>query len=93
MPENPVRRHAWFAGKVQGVGFRATAARKANRRGLAGWVRNLPNGEVELAVEGSEAGVAAFLGELSSAYAGGISGLRLAEEPPEGILPGFDVRR
>ena len=41
-------------GKVQGVGYRAFAARVALQRGLCGGVRNLDDGRVELAVEGSK---------------------------------------
>ena len=39
-------------GKVQGVGYRAFAARVASQRGLFGGVRNLGDGRVELEVEG-----------------------------------------
>src|SRR5216110_987154 len=39
-------------GKVQGVGYRAFAARIASQRGLCGGVRNLDDGRVELEVEG-----------------------------------------
>ena len=39
-------------GKVQGVWFRATAEMEARRRGLRGWVRNLPDGAVEVVVTG-----------------------------------------
>jgi acylphosphatase len=39
-------------GRVQGVGFRWFVREEARREALAGWVRNLPNGVVELAAEG-----------------------------------------
>jgi acylphosphatase len=39
-------------GRVQGVFFRAAAAREARGLGLSGWVRNLPNGQVEIVAEG-----------------------------------------
>jgi acylphosphatase len=39
-------------GKVQGVYFRVSAAKKAASLGLAGWVRNLDNGNVELLIQG-----------------------------------------
>lgn len=47
---------AVVSGHVQGVYFRAFVARKANELGLAGYVRNLPNGfEVEVKAEGEKA--------------------------------------
>jgi len=47
-------------GVVQGVGFRWAAQEEAQRRGLAGWVRNEENGEVSGFVQGEEASVEAF---------------------------------
>jgi acylphosphatase len=47
-----VRIHAIVRGQVQGVGFRASTEDEAARLGLVGWVRNLPDGTVELEAEG-----------------------------------------
>jgi acylphosphatase len=55
------RLHATVRGRVQGVGFRFFAQRTAKQLGLAGYVRNRPNGDVELEVEGAEADVSAFV--------------------------------
>ena len=44
--------HVVFSGIVQGVFFRANTRREALRLGLKGWVRNLPDGTVEVWVEG-----------------------------------------
>ena len=47
------RLHLVISGRVQGVGFRFSAYDEAKDLALAGWVRNLPNGEVEIVAEGS----------------------------------------
>ena len=43
-----VRKHIYFYGRVQGVGFRYYAVQKAGQLGLAGWVRNRYDGSVEM---------------------------------------------
>jgi acylphosphatase len=47
-----VARHIIFIGRVQGVGFRFTAHRMAQRHQLSGFVRNLPDGTVEMLTQG-----------------------------------------
>lgn len=54
-----VRAHVWVAGRVQGVWFRGATAEEAARLGLAGWVRNLPDGRVEAVFEGPRQAVEA----------------------------------
>src|SRR5262245_33112040 len=48
------RIHLIVRGRVQGVYFRAAAQREAKRLGITGWVRNRPDGSVELCAEGDE---------------------------------------
>jgi acylphosphatase len=48
------RVHVFVSGRVQGVFFRAETADMADRLGLAGWVRNLPDGRVEALFEGEK---------------------------------------
>lgn len=57
-----------FSGRVQGVGFRATTQQIALRLGLAGFVRNLRDGTVELKVQGSSDAVEALMGELKQEF-------------------------
>ena len=52
--QTKIRKHITFYGRVQGVGFRYYAVNKANQLGLTGWVRNLPDGTVEMEVQGNE---------------------------------------
>lgn len=54
MKQEKVRKHIFFYGRVQGVGFRYYAVKKANQLGLTGWVKNLYDGSVEMEVEGQE---------------------------------------
>ncbi len=46
--------HVWIDGRVQGVFFRDSTRRRALELGLAGWVRNLPDGTVESVFQGDE---------------------------------------
>ena len=55
--EEKVRVRASISGRVQGVFFRAEARQKAVSLGLAGWVRNVPDGTVEVVLEGGLADV------------------------------------
>lgn len=52
--EDKVRKHIFFYGRVQGVGFRYYSVNKARQLGLTGWVRNLYDGSVEMEVQGPE---------------------------------------
>jgi acylphosphatase len=47
------RLHLIISGRVQGVGFRFAAYDEAKQLALAGWVRNMSGGEVEIVAEGS----------------------------------------
>lgn len=85
------RQHLIFHGQVQGVGFRATAQHLARKFGLFGWVKNLPNGTVELVVEGPEAVIAQLRSELAVRLPGCIQDVQETSETPEG-LSGFEIR-
>jgi acylphosphatase len=91
-PNDRVRRHAFVSGRVQGVGFRWHCQRAACARDLAGWVRNVSDGRVELEVEGAAALVEAFFGDVAR----GPSGARVADvtvnEVPLTGDDGFRIR-
>lgn len=64
-----IRRHIYFSGRVQEVGFRFTACLLARRLGLTGWVKNLWDGRVEMEVQGTEEGIRRLIRGLEeSAY-------------------------
>ena len=73
------------SGRVQGVFFRAACAERAREEGLTGWVRNLPDGDVEAAFEGAPAAVDALIGwcRRGPAHAR-VDRIRLTEEPAVG---------
>lgn len=48
-----IRRRVLISGEVQGVFYRDTCRRVAGQQGVAGWVRNLPDGRVEAVFEGA----------------------------------------
>jgi acylphosphatase len=52
-----VARRLLISGRVQGVGFRYFIEARANAEGAHGWVRNLPDGRVEVMVEGDQESV------------------------------------
>ena len=55
-----MRMHVVVSGRVQGVGFRWFVRQAAIELGLAGWVRNRPDGNVEVAADGDDAEVSRF---------------------------------
>ena len=87
-----VARRFIVKGRVQGVGYRFFAIRAANRLGVVGRVRNLPDGTVEAVAEGTPDAVAEFRAELwrGPAYAE-VTAVDEADVKPGGRYQGFDV--
>ncbi|TMA40233.1 MAG: acylphosphatase [Deltaproteobacteria bacterium] len=56
-----VRAHLVIRGRVQGVWYRGSMENEAERLGVAGWVRNRPDGSVEAEVEGAPEAVDALI--------------------------------
>jgi acylphosphatase len=88
----PVRRRVVVRGHVQGVFFRESTRREAERRGVAGWVSNRRDGAVEAVFEGAAEDVEALVAFCSSGPRGAsVEDVSVTEEPPEG-LSGFEIR-
>ncbi len=66
-----MRAHMIVHGVVQGVGYRHLVKSAADRYGIMGWVRNLPDGGVEVLAEGEEKGVEAFVAAIHANREGG----------------------
>jgi acylphosphatase len=87
------RAHVYVSGRVQGVFFRDSTRERAEQLGLAGWVRNLPDGRVEALFEGSSEDVR----EMVRWCAEGPSHAEVVDvetefEASDGDLTGFEVR-
>ncbi|GAA3033831.1 acylphosphatase [Microbacterium dextranolyticum] len=82
-----------ISGEVQGVGYRYTMQRVAERAGTVGWVRNLRDGRVEAEIEGTDAAVRDVLTWAAEGPRGGyVDDLSVQDLPPIGG-DGFEVRR
>jgi acylphosphatase len=80
-------------GRVQGVGFRDFAQRRARERGLTGWVVNLPGGHVKLRVEGPQEAIDGYLRDLERGPPlARVERLGVSEAAYTGRYPDFGVR-
>lgn len=87
-----VQRRLRIEGAVQGVGYRAGCARAAERAGVAGHVRNLPDRSVEAVVEGTADAVEAVVAWCRTGPEGAwVDRVEVTDEAPTGNA-GFAVR-
>ena len=88
-----IARQVFYEGRVQGVGFRYTARNIAKGYEITGWVRNLPDGRVELHACGVPDEVNAFLTAVEESELNG--NIRKADKhdvPPFNDVKGFEIR-
>jgi acylphosphatase len=88
-----VRRRVHFSGRVQGVGFRFTCQSLARGYEIAGYVRNLADGRVELVVDGEPSELDRFLAAIQIEMGSYIKDVNV-EPDSTGVEPfaGFTVR-
>jgi len=86
------RRELFYTGNVQGVGFRYTARRIAHAHRVAGFVRNLRDGRVQIAVEGEAEEIEAFLNDLQTRMGDYIRDMTDTAVVPTGEFSGFEIR-
>jgi acylphosphatase len=83
---------ARYEGRVQGVGFRATARATADRHHVTGWVRNEQDGSVRLEAQGPRQAVEGFLADLRGQMGQFIRHSQAAAVPVNEGESGFDIR-
>lgn len=87
-----MRAHVFVSGKVQGVFYRDTTKKEADRRGVRGWVRNLRDGRVEAVFEGEPVPVAEMVAWCRiGPHLARVTYVERLDEPEEG-LAGFEIR-
>jgi len=92
VPSSHLGKLVYYSGHVQGVGFRYTACQVATRFAVTGYVRNLPDGRVELVAEGTAAEVDAFLRAVHEALRDRIDVADRHDQAATGAFPGFKIR-
>ena len=80
-------------GRVQGVGFRYTAQDIARNFKVSGYVRNLPDGNVELVAEGDPSEIERFLEAIAEKMEGFVKKRSDFDSPASGEYSGFSIRR
>lgn len=97
VPGDIVRVRVVVAGRVQGVWFRESCRREANRLLVTGWVRNLPDGRVEFEAQGTRAAVDTLVAwahrgpRVAVVESVRVNSLPVEADPPM-AGPGFAVR-
>ena len=84
--------HVFVSGRVQGVGYRYSAARAAAKYRISGWVRNNFDGSVELECEGFAKDIDNFIAWLKSGPPGArVTSVEIKEKEYQGVYSRFSV--
>ena len=90
---NQKRVRLTVCGHVQGVGFRYYARREGERLGIIGWIKNLPDGNVEAEAQGNEKSVDAFITAMHRGpSAARVVGVQVWEMPLNDRGDDFEIR-
>jgi len=76
-----IAKHIIFIGRVQGVGFRFTAFNIANRCQLTGFVRNLPDGTVEMLAQGTDEAIGDCIRDIGEEFGRFVRETKIEEAP------------
>jgi acylphosphatase len=87
-----IAQHVFFEGRVQGVGFRYSVRQIATGFDVAGWIRNLPDGRVEMLASGESGELTEFMQAIRDSHLAALirNETRDDAEPPPG-LRGFEI--
>jgi acylphosphatase len=86
------RQTCYFAGRVQGVGFRYTVQNLALSYNVQGFVRNLPDGRVQLVMEGPEGEMGQLLDDIRQKMNGFIKRVDIEESAGTGEFERFRIK-
>lgn len=86
------RRTCYFTGRVQGVGFRYTVKNVALQYNVHGFVKNLPDGRVELVMEGPDPDMDRLVEDVNQRMNGFIKKVDAVEDPATGEFQHFQIR-
>lgn len=84
--------HIFFSGAVHGVGFRYSAREIADKYKISGWVKNLPDGRVEVQAQGEPGDLDNFVQILKDNFKGYIKKTELQELPHNAEFQDFSIR-
>jgi acylphosphatase len=90
--KNLEQHEIYYSGRVQGVGFRYTARALAGGHRITGFVRNLPDGRVQLVVEGEEEEIQAYIRDIQADMGAYIHGTHEVVRPATGRFQTFEIR-
>jgi len=86
------RAHIIYSGTVQGIGFRWAAQAIADSIGLTGWVRNCPNGTVEIVSEGRKEDIEILMNKIENQMAGYIRSKNVEWKKATGKFDSFGIK-
>ncbi len=93
-PEDQVRVHLTIEGRVQGIFFRVSTVEEASRLRLKGWVRNCPDGSVEVVAEGRKKKIDEMIQWCHQGPPGAqVLNVQLQWEDYQGTFERFSLRR
>jgi len=83
--------HVYYSGRVQGVGFRFSMRRYAQSLGVKGWVKNLPDGRVEICIQGTKLVIDKLCNQIDNDFDGYIIDKEERSEVASRVFESFEI--